>query len=1272
MYKMLKKIALMLTLVPACVFLLLFAACKPEEEPAKLTYTVTVTADDGVSLADVKAQWKQGDSAAAEVPLNEGKASAELVAGNYTVTLTGVPADCAFENAEVTAENRDAAIEVKKPAPAASRLSVIVSLPQGIDQIPQDLKVQVYKGETGGEKFGNPVAVDPSTKIALVSGIERSSQTYRAELVGLPDYLACAPQTFTPSKSVVEITMRPAYAEVDYTVNITKSGVDDGELAGGKITFSKDGTPVEGASELEITGSSVTVRLTAGNYTVEFIHDDKALESTAATVTPSQRTAEITVTAHKYTITVDRPANITDGFEGMEVVLTDGEGNQTKQNCNQSGVAEIKLVRGDYFVTVTGYKHLPVKVSAQQDTATVKLAAELNAGGDGKVTLTGAGRYYVAVEAEQYWEYDLDAEKEVLYDAHGTADVYYYLSTQAEEDKMFAVTYFAEEGDGLEVNGYFDSRSRSELIFILNKDSKGVDGENIKFKMSYTTGDEMAERTETRYIVFEVAEKPVPPLGTDKLNPVVLETYESEQTITSELGDVWYALPDEFPSHKITFEGDLHAEHYNYMGTTNALNSGDFFSREAYGYIPQISVPEDHENYREEQTGALEFLHVYGNGQISFKLVQESEPGASAETAAALTEGIEYFHYFTDWLDWYYKFTPSATGYYQIAGSGEYADNYSRATVWEGETTESTYEDAVIYDMTGDMFVRLEQSKTYLIKIAYTDKGSVTFTLSAYQPKPGEILENPAQVTGAGSIPAQLAINESNHYYYHEVTAESLNMADELKLEFEIIGGNNFQITFYSDPDFSTKIPASEPDGNSDGYYDGTYTGVYEFIFKEYEAGETLYFTITCYKNDGVDKSTANLYINRPPLLKANRTTEAYAEVAEENGKWTADIAIDESVAPGKYKLGFTSEKNITGEFKLTVGENSYTAGADSELGTSGYFIIEIADGADNIHAEIAGIEQGLAKIEFSLQYVIEPSEPISFTFETGSSVNVRIALSDFTPGIYTLKLEFVESSSDQYTFTVGGIQTYMSGYNVNEYTAKINIPDGCNEITMECSYVQTANVTLTIAPLVFEHTIEKDVPLENVQTSSAGTDIKLGESVIPGWYTLSITNPQAGHSYTLTLGENSREFGEDGKLIIKIESGALFITITNEDGDTVTLELEDFVYVPESYSIGLDQPVTVKIVPYTDDGNVIKIALDGAVTPGEYTLAFDNCTSGMALSNTWYIAYGDGEDEELWDWSGYEDPVQLTVPDGCTEITITAAASPNEYTVELTLSKSA
>ncbi len=94
---------------------------KKNDPPADglVSYTVTVTCEDETVLSGVKVKLMLGSDPVEEKELTDGKASFKLQPGDYTVTLTGVPADYTYETKKLTEPNSAVTIALTKVSTSA-------------------------------------------------------------------------------------------------------------------------------------------------------------------------------------------------------------------------------------------------------------------------------------------------------------------------------------------------------------------------------------------------------------------------------------------------------------------------------------------------------------------------------------------------------------------------------------------------------------------------------------------------------------------------------------------------------------------------------------------------------------------------------------------------------------------------------------------------------------------------------------------------------------------------------------------------------------------------------------------------------------------------------------------------------------------------------------------------------------------------------------------------------------------------------------------------
>ncbi len=110
------------------------ALTKKDDRPADglASYTVTVTCEDADVLSKVKVKLMLGTTEVGEQALTDGKASFKLQPGDYTVTLTGVPAGYTYEPKTFTAPNSTVTIALTKES-VSSAADITVKVAAGND-----------------------------------------------------------------------------------------------------------------------------------------------------------------------------------------------------------------------------------------------------------------------------------------------------------------------------------------------------------------------------------------------------------------------------------------------------------------------------------------------------------------------------------------------------------------------------------------------------------------------------------------------------------------------------------------------------------------------------------------------------------------------------------------------------------------------------------------------------------------------------------------------------------------------------------------------------------------------------------------------------------------------------------------------------------------------------------------------------------------------------------------------------------------------------------
>ncbi len=183
-----KKLALFVTLACALSLLLgvaLLGCTSSDDSPetATVQYTVTVTCDDASALAGIKVQLKKGSALAGEKALTDGKATFELEAGAYAVTLSGVPEAYTYEEANLATTTPSVTIALTaKNLPDADgkyTFTLTVQYPDGSPVA--DLFVQLCS--TGDSGACNPATTDEKGVITL----KLTPDTYEVHIDNPPE-----------------------------------------------------------------------------------------------------------------------------------------------------------------------------------------------------------------------------------------------------------------------------------------------------------------------------------------------------------------------------------------------------------------------------------------------------------------------------------------------------------------------------------------------------------------------------------------------------------------------------------------------------------------------------------------------------------------------------------------------------------------------------------------------------------------------------------------------------------------------------------------------------------------------------------------------------------------------------------------------------------------------------------------------------------------------------------------------------------------------------
>lgn len=149
-------LGILITIATLVFGLAVFTACG-EEDDDKLDYSITVLAPDETPLADVTVSWNVGARTAGSAKTGaDGKATASLSAGTYTVALSDFYEGYSFESFSVSAAQRNATVSL-----SAIRVTYSVSVTDKDGEPAENVTVVWTKGNTSNsaKTNGNGLAV---------------------------------------------------------------------------------------------------------------------------------------------------------------------------------------------------------------------------------------------------------------------------------------------------------------------------------------------------------------------------------------------------------------------------------------------------------------------------------------------------------------------------------------------------------------------------------------------------------------------------------------------------------------------------------------------------------------------------------------------------------------------------------------------------------------------------------------------------------------------------------------------------------------------------------------------------------------------------------------------------------------------------------------------------------------------------------------------------------------------------------------------------------
>lgn len=1211
-----------------------------------VTYSVTVTTESNVDLTTLKVQWMSGTTEASEkIALSaDGKASAELDSGNYTVVLSG------YDTAKYTAE--DASVTATAPGATivltakTHTVTVVVTNSTGVD-IPADVKAQLYNGT---QTVGSPVAL---TQIgAAITGVPYGS-SYTVGLIGLPDYFAAVDAKPVGDESTV--TFELTLATVDY--NITVAVEDDEAHAIADtltVAFYKDGTVVEGFEEVEVKDGVATASLLAGAYTVKVNGLDAAVEGAYyecddVTVSVTEHTATVTLTKIIYTITLEElPVNIqADAIANLKVKL----GSSTEVAFAENK-AEINAPAENYnTVTISGVEKidgaLTAALTAENREAGLRLGST--------DYYTKNGDYVVTTDAE--------GSKEISVTGHTPQD-------QPEVTELLYTFKWEVFGSGNSVAIGDTTASQNPITTVSGEISYILtNAQTVTFRLDHTP-------TGVHKFILKLTIKNAPAKGTI-LNPIAVSEIAGTYTLPkgSELKAAYFRLSSPLNDKK----------------TYDLKSAGEGVEVYSLGYSPVENPPE---TLKVDVGGSLNLQSLNGSGTLynyiyaklsepgtvlTFEVEVHLDPGASPAKPIVLQLDIAAEHTFpndnSDKPVWF-SFTPSEAGDYRF--SNESHNENFKFTVYGGYTGEgatATGKDPVTVEESGSM--HLEGSHTYYIAVDYIYWTKITVKIEEYVPTAGE-KALPIEVENTGNTANEVNLLHNNGdltYFKFVVTEEAFNDEDGITFKFNQI--SSMKVAFYADANYSNKIGEAGWNGNA---------MVTETTLNGLSADDVIYFTIGGYAD------SITFYIN-PPVVKPLRVGEEQTFTLAAN-----DNVIAVEAEAGDYVLSYSIELSgppVMVTFGTLQGQMIYSSG-------TGSFEITISA---NEALHINNFDMSPVEITLTLKKAapkLSVGSPVTVNLPTDqSAVEIKIVAE-----VGTYRLEWtVDSGTGQYHIKVGSWDTTSiksesaeitftgsETLKVNNYapmaatlTFKITALSGTvlevgSPLELELK-PDTVNYTYYFS----QDIMLKDVPAGDYQfvmSNYTAADfahhwyVKVGET----YYTLATDPGATGHV----------TYDPDDPLVITIPEDCAIITLTSKGPNGKTWEpqyLDNGKVNPgydpkgDSYAVNKTIKTTVTLVkapqkfalgtPYTLEFEAGKASFEIPVDlkEGTYHIELDFSSAMWASGKTFYVEVN-GTKTKLWDDYNFSyEAKDFTVPADCHSITIGCESSISEaFTVSATV----
>ncbi len=1256
-----------------------------------VTYSVTVTTESNVDLTTLKVQWMSGTTEASEkIALSaDGKASAELDSGNYTVVLSG------YDTAKYTAE--DASVTATAPGATivltakTHTVTVVVTNSTGVD-IPADVKAQLYNGT---QTVGSPVAL---TQIgAAITGVPYGS-SYTVGLIGLPDYFAAVAAKPVGDESTV--TFELTLATVDYKINVAVTGEDAHAIADTlTVAFYKDDTVVEGFDEVEVKDGVATASLLAGAYTVKVNGLDAAVEGAYyecddVTVSITEHTATVTLTKIIYTITLEElPVNI-QKEDIANLTVTFG-----------SGITAVAFVEGTAEISAPAASYSTVTLAGSQKSIDGVLTEALTAEnkesglrlGLKNTPFVNPGDFVITTGAD------------------GTADISVTGHTPQDQPEVTELLYTFKwevfgSGDSIAVGN--TSGSDNPITFVSGEISYILrNSQRVEFSLNHTP-------TGVHKFILNLAVKAAPAKG-DIMNPIDVSAIDGVYTLPegSELTEAYFRLP--------TLSGNK---------TYDLKSAGEGVEVYSLGTSPMKNPPE---TLKVENGGSMNLvpwdvynsagtLHNYVYAKLSdtaepgtvltFEVEVHLDPGASPAKPIVLQLDIAAEHTFPNdnsGKPVWFSFTPSEAGDYRFSEANDNQDfNYTVYGGFEGEGATATGKDPVT--VTGGR-IPLEEDHTYYISVDYIYWMKITVTISKYVALPGE-KDNPIEASETGDTPNTVEIKfGENVYFKHTVKTESLNEDGDFVLEFDP-HPSALESVFYKDSTYSGETY------DTLGYNIGD-DGKYSTTIHNLHVGDVVYFYIKA------NTTSATFYINRPEVIEKEDEIEVGKTVTYSHNDsggvaMSTTFSLASSVQPGEYILEYSVDPNpyIYGKINVTVGSFSVSYPDSGTIPVTGSLNITIPAGATSIQISTT---TGAAPATYVWSFTLKVPEPEldvgeNQTFDlTTSTTTIKVVA---PAGTYTLGYHFSvmgmfgfsggnvnntfqQDGSTEITFEEGDVITitnFMSapGVTVTFTLTAVGGAEGTEltvgtptEVTITPDESSNVNLTITLSNVPagtynFEFSTESAIFLNlnnwyvvigqtQVQFAKEGdgyigpvqitipddcTEISITSSGIGAPLTATITLTAVGGGtgpvvppvtkYDITVGESAEVTMPANYLgankTVYLEAGTYTITVTGDNLNSVSIE--DSSWVLGNFGIILE-------------AGAARTATLTVAKAGEYTLTFKDTSGKGTTVSVLITAGGSQEGADLT----VGESAEVVIPSGYDGVDKTVYLEAGTYTVTVT-----